>query len=341
MPVKRVVDTNEKTDTVQDCVELVRAAVASHAGSTRWLRAQRKRAGGGRRFPALATKIAFDPTGDEDVDELAREAAEAILDVVAADAGGEQWIGEVDLLADEQRFGKPRIVASVDIVLEGEIVPSPETAKKRAEADGMAAMSRTIDGLGAALVKIANAKASDAEAMAKIVTAISDMVGKEKKWDYKIAREKEETEREEIKERANTTRAKARWDAFETLLEEYKDVAKIWSTWFTEARKPGGAPPSRPTPAEVAAVFDDERFEVNVTIDDGTPGGVQANLRAIVSEMIAEPDTRRRVLLAKTLAKVVNALPQETQQALQLTMAVKLGVERAKEVAAWLSLPIS
>jgi hypothetical protein len=338
MPVKRVVDTNEKPDTIEDSTELIRAAVSNHAGSTRWLRARRKRSGGGRTWlPALATKIAFSPEQNEDVDELAREAAEAIMDVITTDAGGEQWNGEVDLLGEEARFGKHKIVASVDVLLEGETVASPAVAKQRAEADTMASQAKTIDGLGAALVKLANAKASDAEAMAKVVASVGEMVGRERKWDYKIAREKEETEREEIKERASTTRSRARWDAFETLLEEYKDVAKIWSVWWTEARKPGGPPPQRPTSEEIAKVFGDERLEANVVLEDGT----SANLRAIVSEMIAEPDTRRRVLLAKTLTKVLNALPTETQELLKMQMAVQLGVERAKEVAAWLSLPIS
>lgn len=336
MPVKRVLDTNEQPESAQDAADAIRRAVIANSETVRWLRAQRKK-GPRRRVPALATKIAYTPEDGEDGDELAREAADAIMEVIAADAGGEQWAGDVDLLGEDTRFGKPKVIASIEIMLEGEIVASPATAKARAESDSMAAQAKTIEGLGAALVKLANAKASDAEAMAKVVQSVGEMVGKERKWDYKIAREKEETEREEIKERGETTRARARWDAFETLLEEYKDVAKIWSTWWTEARKPGGPPPQRPTPEELAKVFSDERFEKTVTLKDGTT----ANLRAVVSEMIAEPDTRRRVLLAKTLTQILNALPDETQQALKVAMALQLGVERAKEVAAWLSLPIS
>jgi len=230
----------------------------------------------------------------------------------------------------------PKILARVPLDLEGE-APDVMT-KARAETDTMASQARTIDGLGAALVKIANAKASDAEAMSKMITAVSDMHRADAKWNYKMEKERQETEREEIKERANTTRAKARWDVFETLIEEYKDVATIWSQWFTAARKSGDgiAPSNPPTDDEIAKVFTDDRFEQPITLDDGQDYSV----RSVVAEMRSEPDRKRRILLAKRLTAVLNHLPKAVQDDLRATMIRVLGQERALEIAVWLSLPI-
>jgi hypothetical protein len=339
MPVNPVTDTEDTSEKAESAAEDVARAIVQHAAAVRTLRAQRKR-GPKARSPALTTRIEVQIDPEEIPEEIAREAADAIMKVIENDAAGEQWSGFVDLLGDNTRFGKARVIASVGVELDGEHVPSPAVAKARAESDSMAAQAKTIEGLGAALVKVANAKASDAEAMAKIFATLGDVHRSDRKWDYKMEKERQETEREEIKERAATTRAKARWDAFETLLEEYKDVAEIWSKWFTMHHKPGDKmkpPPSPPTKAEIDAVFVDERFEMKVTLDNGE----EHSVRATVAEMLVEPDRRRRVLLAQRLAKVLNHLPKDVQAALKARMLEVLGMERAIELAAWLSLPVS
>lgn len=339
MPVKRVTDTNEQPETSQDATDAIRKALVSHHASVRWLRAQRKK-GPRRRTPPLATKIAFEVAAAEELDDICAEAASAIMDVILADADGEQWNGDVDLLGEDTRFGKAKVIASVDVSIEGEIVPSAASVKSRAEADAMTSLAKTVDGLGTALVKLANAKASDAEAMSKIVAAFGESMGRDRKYEYKIAKEHEETEREDIKERAATTRAKVRWNAFETLVEEGMDVAEIWSKWLTQGRKPGEPmpdPPKPPTKEECDRVFKDPRLETPVTL----PDGASANVHTLVREMIGEGNIKRRFLLARTLLKVLNGLPKDVADLLKVTMAVELGEKRAVEVAAWLSGPIT
>lgn len=336
MPATTIVDAETPDEQLAELREKISSAIRKHVGAAEYVRAQRRRRLPNR-TPPLPQQVRCDVDEGETIDAIAEEASVKIMEIILADAAGEKWGGEVHVCGAELRNGfGPKILARIPVEIDGE---SPEImTKARAETDTMAAQSRTIDGLGSALVKIANAKASDAEAMSKMIAAVADMHRADAKWNYKIEKERQETEREEIKERANTTRAKARWDVFETLIEEYKDVATIWSQWFTTVRKPGeGISPGKPpTETELASVFTDGRFEQPVTLDDGN----SYNVRGVVAEMIAEPDRRRRIMVAKRLTAVLNGLPPAVQTDLRATMIRVLGPERALEIAVWLSLPI-
>jgi hypothetical protein len=285
----------------------------------------------------------------EDADALANAVASQIMEVIATDADGDAWRGEVELLGDAydgggRRAGQPKVLATIPIKLDSG-APAPKPKREDEITSVITSLSKTIDGLGAVLVKVGQSKADEVQAYANMVKAVADSVTErtsaDRKWDYKIERERQETDRMREEQLGKASRSRAMWEAFDSIGTEYKDIFEIWSKYYTRGRSPGdpaNPPPSRPTAAEVAQVFD----APNLTID-GTPfSEVFDPMRAIISEMIAEADPKRRAQLARgPLRDALASLTPNAQQALKLRMLGVLGEKRCEEVAAWLTLPVS
>jgi len=338
MPVTTVVDTNVQPETLLDAAEAIRKEIRKHAEGCRGIRAQRQRKAR-EREPTIASSVDFSVEAGEDVDALCREAATRILEIIEDEAGGEQWKGEVQIIGDIGVANKARVLARVPLTIDGG-TPQPKPTRDSEITGVIGALRVLVTDLGGTVVKIANAKGLEHESIANLVASVakaqSKTYKKRGKWKWKMHKETEKTARETEREHSAASRSRDRWNAFETFAEEYKDVAELWSLYFM---KGGKEMPKRPTPEEVEKVFNAEASE---KIDGRPISEVFDTIRAIVSEMIAEPDVKRRCALAKKdLKKAINALSKTEQDAMKVRMIMLLGAERVSEISAWLSLPIS
>jgi hypothetical protein len=216
------------------------------------------------------------------------------------------------------------------------------------------------------LVKMASAFTKSNEAMATKLIAIYGQLGKREKhqarmfkamaigqvglsksaskYKYREAKEREETERADIAARERTARRKFFWEAVESIGVEWKDVGEIWSKYYTHNRSPGDGkktpPPTRPTEEECKKIFEGsqrEHFERQHTLSDGSTTSV----RALVAQMIAEPDFSRRQALAKLLTECSSKIPDREKVLRAAFGESKIDAERAMSIIAWLSLPIT
>lgn len=337
MPVTDVIDVDDAPDGVTEHTNKLFAVIEEHRAELRELKAWRARTARERRRALMPAKKFVLDLQDDPV-ELCRVAARGIMDVIAADAVGDAWRGEVELLGDPDAKGKPNVLASVKVELSAG-APMPKPTKDDELVGVLGALRETIKGLGEVVVKIGHAKADEVGAYTTMVTAVAQSVTQrgtiDAKYDFKKHKESEETERvrEESHERA--ARSAHRWAAFEVFAEEWSGVAEIWSQYFASGQREA---PKRPTVEEINAVFNAPELSV-----EGVPWSeIFDPIRAIVAEMIAETDVKRRCKLAKTeLRKAINALSKPQQDAMKLRMLSVLGGDRCKEVSAWLSLPVS
>lgn len=342
MPVKRVTEANEVPESAATASEAIAKAILEHLPEVKMLRAQRKR-GARARFPALTNRPSISVDEGERPEEIAREAAEDILQIIATDADGDAWAGDVALLGEATNFGKAKVLKTIEVEIEGDD-PQPKPTVQSEVIGTMAAMRETISKMGDAVVKIANAKGLEHESIAQLVASVAKSQARVEitsgKWAFRAEKEKQETERIREQAHRDAAQTKYRWEAFETFMEEAKEPITIWSKYFTQDRKPGDPkkpPPKKPTQEEMDAVFSVADFEQHVSMEDGST----TTIRTVITEMVAEPDPKRRVAHARTLVQVLNRLPPEVQQALKLAFLSKLGQERALEIGAWLSLPLT
>lgn len=340
MPVTDVIDVDDAPDGVTEHAGKVFAAIVEHCADVRLVKAWRARTAKARRQSVPPAKN-FVVAIDEDPIELARRTANAIMDVIATDAAGEPWRGEVELLGDEDAKGKRNVLTSVEIKLAGG-APQPKPTKDDELVGVLGQLRETIKGLGEACVKIASTKADELSAYVSMVQSVATMVmGLNKtdgKWAYKMHRETEETNRVTEEQRSKAQRSANFWNAFETFADEWSGVAEIWSTYFAAGNK---QLPKRPTLDELVRVFDD----ASMLIDGRTFQEVFDPLRAKVAEMLAEPDVKRRLAMAKDEIGgengLINRLTQNEQNAMKMQMVAVLGAERAGEIAAWLTMPLT
>jgi hypothetical protein len=346
MPVTDVIDVDDTPDGVTEHATKVYAAIVEHAADLRLVKAWRARTAKERRRSLAPSKgWMLEPADDRD--EMARRTANAIMDVIATDAAGDPWRGEVELTGEPDAKGRPTVLASVEIKLTGG-APQPKATKDDEMVGVLAACRETIKTLGELVVRIGSTKADELQAYASMVIGVTETIRKlgaaQGKWDFRMHRETQETERVVEAERARAAKSRAFWDAFETFATEWKDVGMVWSKWITEQGKKGsGAQQSSdaPTADECARVFGALEFcERQITIDIGGNRST-STIRATVAEMTAEPDAKARMALARRLGAMVNALSQaERDQMTKHTVEV-LKVERAQQVVRWLSAPFA
>lgn len=357
MAVTTVIDTAEPPESILDGVDAVMKELERRAGEVRRLRAQRARTAR-ERAPAVSKSVEFTINPGEDVSSACREAAEEILKIIDEEADGEQWKGEVHLLGDPGSNGRARVLTRVKIDLHGG-TPTPKPTRDSEITSLIGAMRTTIESLGKQVIDIARAKVQLGKAEAKMMRRMAKYNGRamknDRKWKFKIGKEREKTERAREAALERAARSRHRWEAFESLGSEYKDVFEIWSKWYTDGTAPGRrggkrATPQRPTRAELDKVFRDGVDEFKV--DGRSFAEVFDPLYAIVSEMIEHPDVQARIALAKRARDFIEGKPgrdgarvgglsKDAQNALRMRMLSVLGLERCKEVAAWISVPVS
>lgn len=338
MPVTRVIEVDDASDETLDVTDQIRDAILKHRGAARWLRAQRV-SGRRARTPALPTRIGCEIIESDDAREVATDAAREIIGAINADADGDAWKGEVAILGEAEGNQRPPVLARIPVTFDAESTPKPT---REGEITGViGAMRETIAKMGDAVVRIANAKGLEHESIAKLVAEVADSQRKLSdsggKWAYKMHKESEETAREAEREQGSAARSRHRWAAAETFAEEWKGVAEIWSKYF--AANKGRAIPKRVTPDEIVKIFD---APATVTIDGVPLREVFDPIRAIVAEMVAEPNLQRRCAIAMgPLRAAINALSPVQRDVMKARIVSELGMERAEEIAAWLSLPIT
>lgn len=349
MPSVRVIEEETTADAVLEHVDTLYAELSRFGERARLLRGTPNRRVSGRKPAPLRQTVTTIVEPGEDPASVYRQCAIDMLDVIVTTASGEPWAGIVEIIgeADERKGGRPPILATVKVKLDDTGDASPKPTRDSELTGVLGALKSIIEGMGVSIVKIANAKGAQEEATARLYTEIADsqrkLMSADRKWDYKIEKERQETEREVESGRASAAKSRAFWDAFESTAVEYKDLVEIWSRYYTQNRKPGDpgrAAPKAPTIDEIGRVMADETFEKETLIVD-EDGQSTHSMRGLVAEMIAEPDFKRRLSLAKRLRLVLVAQDKETQDALKLKMLSELGAERAQEVAAWLSLPVT
>lgn len=341
MPVSRIVDSKNGEDDESSVEERIREALKKNIEHAVELRAQRARAAKGR-TPAVSqsTSCKFEP--GEDPEEHVRRAARDILDIIAIDAEGQPWKGEVAILGTPHANGKPNVLARVVKVHVNTDTSDDDDDVPRSREHELVSVIKEcrvlVKDMGETVVKISNAKGLEHEAIAKLVESVAKVQAGESKWSYRMHAETEKTERvrEEAHERA--ARSRHRWEAFESMAAEYKDVVELWSRFVTDPTRKSGSLPTRPTADEVRAVFD---APPDTKVDGRAWSDIFDPIRALVSEMIAEPDVKRRVALSREFREMVSALTKNARDAMVFRMASVLGESRAREVGAWLSLPVS
>lgn len=352
MPIVEILDVADTSDELAEATGRVFASLVKYLAETREVRArgrrggERAKSGGAPRILTPSLKWQVDVS--EDPTELARSFAKRIVEIITIDAGGEAWTGVVELVGDPDDKGKPVLLDAPKIAISAG-APQPKATREDEFVGMMGVMTNaakslgdTIKLLGDVVVKVGSTKADELSAYASMATALSaaftSMTKSDGKWGYKIAKEKEETARTVEEERSRAQRSANFWSAIEVWSEEWKDVAVIWSQYFAGDAGRRQGMPNRPTLEEIDAVFTWDGASV-----DGVPfGEVFDPIRAIVSEMIAEPDVKRRLAMAKMQLKTaINALSESAQATMKIRMLQVLGEDRTKEVAAWLTLPVS
>lgn len=340
MPITDVIEADDSPDGVTEHAGRVFAALMEHVGEVRMVKAWRARTAKVARRSVPPAK-AFAVNIDEDPTDLCRKTANAIMDVIALDAAGEPWRGEVELLGELDAKGKAPVLTSVDVKLAGG-APQPKPTRDDEMIGSMSVLRETIKGLGEQCVRIASTKADELAAYVSMVQSVATMVTglskTEGKWAYKMHRETEETARVVEEQRSKAQRSANFWNAFETWSEEWSGVAEIWSTYFAAGNK---ELPKRPTLDELQRVFDAPDMLV-----DGRPfSEIYDPIRAKIAEMLAETDVKRRLQMAKDELGgergLINQLTENERAAMKLRIVAVLGQQRAGEVAAWLTMPLT
>lgn len=346
MPVTDVIDVDDAPDGVTEHATKIYAKIIEHADDVRVVKAWRARTAKERRR-SLAPAKRIELASDEDRDEQARRCANAIMDVITTDAAGDPWRGEVELTGDPDDKGKCPVLASVEIKLVGG-APQPKPTKDDEMVGILAAARETIKTLGELVVRIGSTKADELQAYSSMVIGVTETLRKlgssVGKWEYRAERERQETERVAEQARASAAKSRAFWDAFETFATEWKDVGMVWSRWITEQGKKGsGAQQSSdaPTADECQRVFGPLEFcERSITVNVGG-NMTTGTIRSTVAEMIAEPDARARMMLARRLGAMVDTLSAAERGKLTAHTVEVLKAERAQQVVRWLSAPFA
>jgi hypothetical protein len=366
MGVRIVVDQAIPNVSIDRFAEQLRGNLHKYLKGARGVVIERENRGAGS--GRLVEHIEIDPNDGKPADETIDEAVKLTLEIIHRDASAPlgrtakragqviPWQGVATIVDDKQKpLGAPLKVKIED--------PDAFTSY---ELEGVALLKTArelVGGMADAVVKIYNASARRDRAVAKMVAttakASSKTNRKAGKWAYRSEKERERTERNRDDQQARQRMSANRWDAWEAISAEYKDVAEIWSRYWTRNRKPGDPappPPEKPTAAEIENVFTDETIDgprvpaldgaLEIEIEcppkiTGTGKAEHCNARKLVAEMIVETDAKRRMQLARRLGYVTAHWPQATKNSFKLRVLEKLGMERAEEVAAWLSLPVA
>lgn len=339
MPIIEIVDVTDISDELSEATGRIFMCIVENIAAVREIRARGKRgpkAAGRPRVLTPTLKFQVDVT--EDPTELARSFAKRIVEIITTDAAGEAWEGVVELVGDPDEKQKIVILDSPKVTISAG-APQPKATREDEFVGILATLRETIKGLGDVCVRVGSTKADELAAYASMATALATALAAQNKsdgkWAYKIAKEKEETARVTEEERSRAQRSANFWDAMSVWAEEWKDVAVIWSEFFAAG---GRNAPARPTDDEVRAVFTWPEGNVN-----GRPWHeIFDPIRAVVATMLAEPDVKRRCQIAKDdLKAAINRLSKPEQDAMKMRMVLVLGELRTKEVAAWLSVPVT
>lgn len=297
----------------------------------------------------LKSKIWCEPDDGENTDELVASLVDEALNIIRRDSlrprgrdtpnAGRigSWSGSVAFFAKDEK--KPLDVYEIHIE-----DPSVVATMESEVVAMMKEFRLLFGGINSGLVSIYSALGKREKQQAKLFGAVAKSQSKLSKngakYKYKAQREHEETEREDIGARERTAKRKFFWSAVESIGVEWKDVGEIWSKYYTLGRKPGDPPqkpPQKPTTEECAKVFaSDDIFEKPYNTSEYG----EVSIRAIAAQMIAEPDFTRRQLLAKALTEIGKQIP-DVKTKLGNALIAALGPERALEVVAWFSLPVT
>lgn len=297
----------------------------------------------------LKSRVYADRDEAETPEELAASLTDETMKLIVRDAmrprgrgaknPGEigPWVGSVQLFDKAER--KPLDTLAIHIEDPQGVVT--------AESEIVAMMKEQrafFTNMNTGVVAIYTALGKREKQQAKLFGALAKAQGRMSKsaarWKYKTVKEQEKTERDDVGSRERIAKSKFFWSAMETGLAEWVDVAEIWSKFYTVDRKPGEprpAPPTRPTHEECTSIFSkDEIFEKQYPTDEG-----DKSVRAVVAEMIVEPDVARRIVLAKLLVRVAAQIPNALAR---LEAAIVSAIEseaRRRSIVAWLRLPIT
>lgn len=345
MAVTDSIDVTDTTESNEDAYDKIIAELRKHAMTVRYIRAWTKRKSYQRRQPILPGKN-FSVDEGEDMESLCREATLGILASIERHSEGQPIKCDVELLSDppsDDKRGRAIVIATIAVEISGE-GPQPKPTRESEIVGMLAQFNKTIEGLSGAVIRIANARASEAESLANMINAVStsvtDRSKADMKWQYKIEREREETQRERERLNQATVRSRAMWGAIETWAEEWSEVGEILSRYFTAGRKPGDPPkpnPKPPTLEELRKVFE----APDIVIEGRSLSEVFDPIRALIAEMLAEPDVQRRFVIAKDrLKRTMEAIPIGARNTMQMRMLQLLGAERAQEIMTWCLYPV-
>lgn len=356
MPATIQADATTEDATLDTIREDLQTILTTHCKALTRLVVERRNRG-----PAsgpLSKKILVKRGDDETDEELVSSCVAQVLSVVMRDARVPRgrgpmpnaglvgpWDGAVLLFGKDAK--KPLDTLPVHIEYPEELLaPTPESELvKMANAN-----TKLVEGVGTKLVAIYRELGKREKYQAQMFKAMArGQVGLSKsaaKYKYRSQREHEETERADIAARERTAKRKFFWEAVESIGVEWKDVGEIWSRYYThttttaDGEKKKKEAPKRPTADECDKIFGGkqrEHFEQQHTLADGTTTSV----RAIVAQMLAEPDFARRQVLAKQLTECSSKIPERESVLRAAFAGAKIDTERALSIIAWLSLPIT
>jgi hypothetical protein len=331
MAARIVIPTNRAEATFDsvrnDCTVLLR----QHAERVTGVRIERRRQGSGA--GPLAEEIEVVRDTSESLDEHVAGIVDLVMKVIQKDAERPRtrgkvgpWLGAVILLS---RIEKKPEIATLEVRIED---PDDLMSLETESVQIVNVVKGFLSQMCKEMVGIMAAAKEREQANAELVVGVSKSVGRESearyKFDWRMQKSRERMHRHRVDETSKIHRARARWETIGDAAHDYKDVIENLTEYFTYGRRvgdPSPGTPTRPTQEEIDKVLRDEPFD---------------KLRAIASEMIAETDAGRRGALSKQFRETMRNLDDAHQDTLRSRILAELGPARAKEILAWLHLPI-
>lgn len=312
---------------------------------------ERRNRGAGSGRISSSVKLKKEPDDDK-VDEVAK-LVDKVVDIIRRDANLPRgrdtpmagkvgpWQGAAVLL-NENKSGTKQVLDEAPLsIVDPEVAFSSERAlgeMTNAMVKGYAEMSKATGNLHRWSAKREKQQSKRDRETARLFKEVGKMMRGASKYDYK-ARKREARRDERVEEaRASSSRSKYFWQAVTETGESWHDVAKAWTDYFTAPREPGAPErgmPRAPTKAELDKVLGSiEDFERRVELD-----GEQVSVKTLLAEIIVERDVQRRKELAQRLLALFNRAPA-VGMLFKARVVGELGAERARELAAWLELPV-
>lgn len=366
MPVREEISERDGNDSIEAFSEHLRSICLKHEAKVTRVRIERRNRGAGSGPISSSVAVVRDTENPDAPGEVVDQLVDKVVAIIRRDSGvprGREtknagkvaaWHGAAVLLDESKSKSKPTVLDEATLELDDPAEHwNPENeliSITRVMTDGYAKMSAATGNLHRWSAQREKAQAKRDREIARLFKAFGKMMGKGSKYDAKARRKEAEKDIEVERARAEASKSKYFWGAVETTGEAWHDVALAWTNYYTAPKEPGEGERGMPRPPthdelEKVCTTPDPRdpkaprvaiedFERRVELD-----GEQVSVRSLLGEVIAESDVKRRKGLTGKLLALFNRAPA-VAMLFKARVVGELGAARARELAAWLQLPV-